>query len=218
MNRSFPSVLTLALTIAAVAAFPATGPAAAATFSGSNNQEIPGGKLDLGTYIVRWTSTGVFCSLGAADAAGNLKIQISVGDPKGESLLVVDNGVVKPGDIIMKVSSDGAWTLTITKADPASAVALPQSLAGGEKARVLSKPFKATAGNLAVTYAYHGVPRGTGTIAICDVATGQYLLAGMLPAGRASGEMSVKVPAAGVFIAKTVFPLNSGGGEVKISQ
>jgi hypothetical protein len=40
----------------------------------------------------------------------------------------------------------------------------------------------------------------------------------MMYAGKTSGKFEVQVPAAGVYIAKTTFPLVSGGGEVTIAK
>jgi len=40
----------------------------------------------------------------------------------------------------------------------------------------------------------------------------------MMDAGKTSGKFGVQVPAAGVSIAKTAFPLASGGREVTIAK
>ena len=40
----------------------------------------------------------------------------------------------------------------------------------------------------------------------------------MMSAGNTSGGWTMTLPEAGVYIAQTIFPLASGGGEVKLSQ
>jgi hypothetical protein len=98
-------------------------------------------------------------------------------------------------------------------------VTLPQTLSGAELKAVVSKPFNAGAGPLKVTYAYKGTATGTGTIKICDVSTGKFLTVNnMMHAGKASGEFSINIPAAGVYVAQTRFPLRSQGGDVTLSK
>ena len=113
----------------------------------------------------------------------------------------------------------GGWAMTLTKVEAAGAEALPQVLAGTERETVVSKPFKAAAGILTMTYKYKSKSKGTGTLTVVDVATGKTVpMRQMMSAGKDGGGFDLQLPAAGVYIAQTAFPLASGGGEVKLSQ
>jgi len=189
------------------------------TITGKDQQTIPAIKLDLGVYAFKWSSTSDFLSLTVNAAAGGALGVLSLADPSGENLFAVDGERVKPGAMQLEVSSSGPWTITITKADAASAVALPQTLSGAEMKTIVSKPFKANAGPLRASYAYKDSPRGTGTLGIFNVITGkQVVVKGMMVAGKISGELGFDVPAAGVYIAKTTFPLGSKGGDVTLGK
>jgi len=87
---------------------------------------------DLGAYIFNWTSAGPFMSITASDAANSALGVISLREAKGEYLFVVNNEIVKPGPVKLEVATDGAWTITITKAEASAAVVLPQTLSGAE--------------------------------------------------------------------------------------
>lgn len=175
-------------------------------------------RFDLGTYTFNWTSVGAMMGITIRDATDKSICVMSLADPNGHDLFSVDNDQVKAGDVKLQVSSDAAWTVKIEKVDGSSSAALPQVLTAEELKDAISKPFKLEAGKLTVSYAYKAAPKGTGTIQICDVATAKLLNGGLMYAGKVSGTLEIKVPSAGVYIARTTFPLASGGGEVKIAQ
>jgi hypothetical protein len=78
---------------------------------------------------------------------------------------------------------------------------------------------QANAGSLKVAYVYKGSPSGTGTVSIYNVSTGsQVVVKGMMDAGRLSGDWDVDVPSAGVYIAKTTFPMGCKGGDVTLGK
>jgi hypothetical protein len=189
------------------------------TLKGAETQTAKGVKLAAGAYVFRRTAGDGFATFTVNDGAGS-PVYVNMLDAFTETfLLIVDGNPVKPGDFAIEIDGTGAWTVTLTKAVGEGAAALPAVLAGAERTTVVSKPFKAVAGTLNISYSYKGEPTGTGTLTICDVATGKALpMTKMMYAGNASGGFTVPVAAAGVYIAQTLFPLKSGGGEVKIAQ
>jgi hypothetical protein len=140
-------------------------------------------------------------------------------DLSNTSLVIVGAELFKPDDGVFEVDGINPWTVTVTRAEAAGAEALPQVLAGTERATIVSQPFKAAAGNLVMSYVYKAAPKGTGTLTICNVATGKTVrMSKMMYAGKTSGGWTMTLQEAGVYIAATTFPLGSGGGEVKLSQ
>jgi hypothetical protein len=188
------------------------------TVTGVNDQTSPAIPFGAGVYVFNWTSTGGFMGITLKDANDQGVLVLSLGGPNGQDLCDVGTDQVKPGDLKLEVSSDAAWTLKIEKVDASGPAALPQALLGEEMKIVISKPFALDAGTIGVSYTYKSAPKGTGTMSIYNVSTGQGLNTGMMYAGKTSGKFDVKVPTAGVYIAKTAFPLASGGGEVTISK
>jgi hypothetical protein len=186
--------------------------------TGANDQVSPAIRFDTGAYVFTWTGTGGFVGITLTDAGDNTLNVLAVSGANGHDLFSVDNDQVKAGDIKLQVTSDAAWTVKIEKVDGSSSAALPQVLTAEEMKDAISPPVRLEAGTLTVSYTYKAAPKGTGTIQICDVATGKRLNGGLMYAGKVSGTLEIKVPSAGVYIARTTFPLASGGGEVKIAQ
>jgi hypothetical protein len=174
-------------------------------------------RLSAGAYLI--TSTGGGGLVTFTVKQGDAPVYVTMFNPSNQAdLFSVGDTTVKAGAATFEVSGIEAWTVTVTRVDGAGAGMLPQVLSAAEMNAAISKPFKAAAGNLSVAYTYKGKPKGTGTILICDITTGKMLQTPMMYAGRDTGTLTVPVPAAGVFIALTRFPLASGGGQVKISQ
>jgi hypothetical protein len=216
---------SLNLAILAGAASAQTGKATVATkenvttVSGDKDQESSPIKFEIGTYVFNWSCKGSALGLVLNDPNGDTAGVILISEPQsGMELFPVDNDSVKPGSLTLVMTSDGPWTITITKQDAATQTELPLTLSGAELKSVISKPFKAKAGKIKVKYAYKTAPEGTGTLRICNTATGAGLLTDVMWAGKAAGEFEVSVPAAGAFISQTTFPLASGGGDVTLSQ
>ena len=208
---------------------PAAAPAAGApasvstsgtttTVTGTNDWTSPAMPFGAGVYVFNWTSTGGFMGITLKDVHDQTLLVLAIGGPNGQDLCDVGNDQVKPGDLKVEVSSDAAWTLKVEKVDASSPAALPQVMSGEELKVAISKPFALDAGTIAVNYTYKSAPKGTGTMGIYNVSTGQGLNTGMMYAGKTSGKFDVKVPAAGVYVAKTTFPLASGGGDVTIAK
>jgi hypothetical protein len=189
------------------------------TIKGTDTQTSPTVKIVEGVYIVSRIAGEGYMNITVKDPADEIIHMMYFNIPNGTYLLIVNSNPVKPGDVVFEVMGEGAWTVTVIKADGSSAVALPQVLSGAELISAVSKPFKAAAGNLAMSYTYKSAPEGTGTLTICDVVTGKTLpMSKMMYAGQISGGWNMTIPAAGVYIAETTFPKASGGGEVKLSQ
>lgn len=211
--------------ITATASAPASEPQAAVstaggvlTVKGTDAQSTPALKLAIGAYVIGRTAGEGFMSINVKDKADNIVHTAIFNEARGSYLLPVDDNIVKQGDLVFEIMGTGAWTVIIAKPDPATAVSLPQTLTGPEMTDAVSKPFKAAAGKLTVSYAYKAKPKGTGTLIVLEVATGRSLDTGFIYAGRESGSLEVVIPTAGVYIAQTGFPLASGGGEVKLGQ
>jgi len=189
------------------------------TLKGTENQNSPTVNMSQGAYIVRRTSGEGFMSITVKGGADKTYHTTFFSDPNGAYLLIAGSALFPPGDVFFEVIGMDAWTVTITKVDPATAVALPQTLAGAEMKNSISQPFQAAAGELVMTYAYKSAPKGTGTLTICDVVTGKTIpMKQMMYAGKISGGWNMTIPAAGVYIAEATFPRASGGGEVKLTQ
>lgn len=228
MKLRIPTVLTALFVLAAItatASAPASEPQAAVstaggviTVKGTDAQLTPALKLAIGAYVIGRTAGEGFMSISVKDKADNIVQTAILNEAKGSYLLPVDENVVKQGDLVFDIMGMGAWTVTIVKPDPATAAALPQILTGPEMTDAVSKPFKAAAGKLTVSYAYKAKPKGTGMLIVLELATGRSLNTDFMYAGRESGGFEVVVPTAGVYIAQTGFPLASGGGEVKLGQ
>jgi hypothetical protein len=228
MKLRITTVLTALIVLAAItatASAPASEQQAAVstaggviTVKGTDAQSTPALKLAIGAYVIGRTAGEGFMSISVKDKADNIVHTAILNEAKGSYLLPVDDTVAKQGDLVFEIMGTGAWTVTIAKPDPATAVSLPQNMTGPEMTDAVSKPFKAAAGKLAVSYAYKAKPKGAGSLIILEVATGLSLDTGFIYAGRESGSLEVVIPAAGVYIAQTGFPLASGGGEVKLGR
>jgi hypothetical protein len=189
------------------------------TIKGADTQTSPTVKISEGVYVVSRIAGEGYINITIKDPADEIIHMMYFNSPKGTYLLIVNNDPVKPGDVVFEVMGEGAWTLTVTKVDGSSAIALPQVLSGAELTSAVSQPFKAAAGNLVMSYTYKSEPTGTGTLTICDVVTGKTIpMSKMMYAGQISGGWTMTIKAAGVYIAETTFPKASGGGEVKLSQ
>lgn len=189
------------------------------SIKGNETQTTAPAKFAAGAYVVRRTAGEGFMSIAVKDTAGNILFTTFFSNPAGTFLLIVGSEMVKAGDLIFEIMGTAAWTVTLTKAEASGAVALPQVLSAAEMTNAVSKPFKAAAGTLTISYTYKSVPKGTGTLTVCDIATGKTLpMREMMYAGKISGGFSVPVASAGIYIAQAGFPLGSGGGEVKIVQ
>jgi hypothetical protein len=173
-------------------------------------------KIAAGVYLVTSSPDTTFVSLTLTQ--NGAPAWVNIFSQSESDLIVVDGNTIKAGDATFEGDGVDTWALTIAKVDGSGAGAVPVVLTAAEMKNAISKPFKAAAGDLNVTYAYKAEPRGTGTLLIGDVATGKLLRTGMMTAGKSAGTLTVAVPAAGTFIAMTRFPLGSGGGEVKIAQ
>jgi hypothetical protein len=188
------------------------------TLTGTEKKTAPA-NLSGGAYILRRTAGEGFLSITIQDKAGAPLYTNFLNDLVSADLVVVGGGLIKPGDVVIEVDGMSAWTVTLTKVEAPGAVALPQVLAGAERAVVICKPFKASAGSLVMSYTYKAAPKGTGTLTICNIATGQTVpMSQMMTAHKVSGGWTMTLPEAGVYVAQTIFPLASGGGEVKLSQ
>jgi hypothetical protein len=228
MKFKIPTVLIALIFLAAItatASAPASESQAAVstagnviTVKGTAAQSTSPLKLAAGAYVVGRTAGEGFMSITVKDKAGNIVHTTFFNDARGSYLLHVDENVLKQGDLIFEIMGMGAWAVTIVKPDMATAATLPQTLTGPEMTQAVSKPFKAAAGKLTVSYAYKAKPTGTGTLWIVEIATGRSLNPGYMYAGRESGGFEIVIPTAGVYIAQTGFPLGSGGGEVKLGQ
>ena len=186
------------------------------TGTGEATREI---ELATGVYTVTWSTSAELMSVSLNDSAGEAITVFGLGGPKGAELFAIDGEAVKPGKMKLEVESTAAWTVTIVKAVAAGAVALPQTLTGPALGTVISKAFKADAGTLKVAYTYKSEPKGTGSLRMYDAATGKNVAVdAVMYAGNAAGELEVRVPAAGVYVASTTFPLGSGGGDVRLKQ
>ena len=203
-------------TPAAVGGVAISGSTTTITGTGQATHEL---EFARGVYAVTWSTPGTVMSVSVSDAADDVVTVFGLGGPKGSELFAVDGETVKPGKLKMEAGSMEAWTVTIVKLGTAGAGALPQTLSGAVLESAISKAFKAGAGPLKVAYAYKSEPKGTGTLRICDVATGKNMpVDHVMFAGNASGEFEVNVPAAGVYVACATFPLGSNGGEVSLKQ
>jgi len=189
------------------------------TLKGTENQNSPTVNMSQGAYIVRRTSGEGFMSITVKGPEDKIFHTTFFSDPNGAYLLIVGSALFPPGDVFFEVIGMGSWTLTLTKVDPSTAVALPLVITGAEMKSALSQPFKAVPGELVMTYVYKNAPKGTGTLTICDVVTGKTIpIKQMMYAGKISGGWNMTIPAAGIYIAETTFPKASGGGEVKLTQ
>jgi hypothetical protein len=202
---------------AAAASVTTAGPVT--TIAGASDQAAPPMHFGTGAYIFTWTGTGAFVGVSVDDSNDKPVAVLSLAGPNGQDLFAVNDDDVKPGDLKVKVSSDAAWTLKIEKVQASSATPLPQTLTADELKIAVSQPFKLEAGKpLLVNYTYKSTPKGTGTIQVVDVTTGKRLNGGLMYAGKQSDTLEMQVAAGGVYIARTTFPLASGGGDVKIAQ
>jgi hypothetical protein len=189
------------------------------TLKGTENQNSPTVAMSQGAYIVRRTAGEDFMSITVKGGEDAIYHSTFFSEPDGSYLLIVGSKILPPGNVFFEGMGMGAWTVTITKVDPSTAVALPLVISGAELKTAISKPFKAAAGELVMTYAYKSEPEGTGTLTVCDVVTGKTIpMSQMMYAGNISGGWNIPIPAAGVYIAEATFPKTSGGGEVKLSQ
>lgn len=189
------------------------------TIKGNESQSATGIKLAEGVYVVRRTAGEGYIGITVKASDESLIHATFFEAPTGTYMLAVMNHYIKPGGVIFEIQAYEPWTLTITKAEAAQTATLPQVLSSAERASAVSKPFKASAGKLTVSYTYKSGPKGVGTISICDIAKGMPLpVTSFMPAGKTSGSFTVAVATAGIYIAQTDFPLGSGGGEVKIAQ
>jgi hypothetical protein len=188
------------------------------TLKGAETQNSSAIKFAAGVYIIARTSGEGFISFTVKDKADEPVHSTFFNEAKGAYLLPINENPVKAGEYALEIMGTGAWTVTVARAQAGGASALPLIVSGAEMTQAVSKPFRAAAGKLAVTYVYKNANQGTGTLSIYDVATGKALPGGLMYAGQKSGTLEVPVPAAGVYIAQTGFPLASGGGEVKIIQ
>ena len=189
------------------------------TIKGNETQKAAGIKLVEGVYVVRRTAGEGYIGITVNAADGTFVDGTFFNDPNGTYMLAVMSHFIKPGGVIFEIKAYESWTLTVTKAEAAGAVALPQVLSSAEMTSAVSKPFKASAGKLTVSYTYKNGPKGVGGISICEIATGMPLpVTSFMPAGKTSGSFTVDVAAAGIYVAQTNFPLGSGGGEIKIAQ
>jgi hypothetical protein len=189
------------------------------TISGEKDQPIPPIKFEQGSYVFNWDCKGSRMTLVLNSSGENAAGVMSINElQNGCQLFAVDNALVKPGELTFAVTSDGSWTIKVTKQTSEGAAELPQTLSANELKSVVSKPFAAKTGKIKIKYAYKGLPKGTGTLRLCDVKTGAAVPSGMIFAGKASGEIEMDIPATGIYIAQTTFPLASGGGDVTLSQ
>lgn len=226
-RNSWIALVTCALVTAATArSLPAASGQKAAgspagnviTLKGTEKQTAPA-NLTAGAYILSRAAGGGFLTITIKSKTDEVLYTTFFNDLADTNLVIVGGALFKPGDVVFEVGGMNPWTVTVTKADAAAAVALPQVLSGAERAVVVSQPFKAAAGNLVMSYAYKAAPKGTGTLTICNIATGKTVpMSKMMYAGKVSGGWTMTLPEAGVYIAETTFPLASGGGEVKLSQ
>jgi hypothetical protein len=225
-NRWVAPVMCGLVMAALLGALPAdSGQKSAASVSGNvitlkgTEKQTATGNLSAGAYILRRAAGEGFLSVTIKDKADAVLYTNFFSDLSNTNLVIVGNELFKPGDVVFEVDGINPWTVTITKAEASAAVALPQVLSGAERAVVVSQPFKALAGNLVMSYTYKAAPKGTGTLTICNIATGKTVpMSKMMYAGKTSGGWTMTLPEAGVYIAETTFPLASGGGEVKLSQ
>jgi hypothetical protein len=225
-NRWVAPVMCGLVMAAMLGALPAgAGQKSAASVSGNvitlkgTERQTATGHLSAGAYIVRRTAGEGFLGFTIKDKADAVLYTNFLNDLSNTSLVIVGGELFKPGDVVFEVDGINPWTVTVTRAEASAAVALPQVLAGAERATVVSQPFKAAAGDLVMSYTYKAAPKGTGTLTICNIATGKTVpMSKMMYAGKTSGGWTMTLPEAGVYVAATIFPLGSGGGEVKLSQ
>jgi hypothetical protein len=211
------AALAAAVVMLSVAAFAAAPPVAApvsTTLRGTGNQTPAPVKLTQGVYVVTWSGKTDMMIM-ATGAGSDVPAMLSATEASGTCLFAVDGVSWKAGNTTFDVTTEGAWTVTLTKV-VGPGVALPQTLSSTGAADVISAPFKAAAGKLAVKYAYTGTPQMMGGIGIFDIVTGKVLPSPNLL--DASGTAQVSVAAPGVYVAQAYLPMGATGETLTISQ
>lgn len=234
MNRAFLRVglaaalvaAVVTLCVAAFAAAPVPAPSSTAmprsagnetpatTLRGRGDQTSAPIKLAQGVYVVTWSGKQGMMIMAASDTS-SVPAMLSATEASGTCLFAVDGVTWKTGNTKIEVTTEGAWTVTFTKA-VGPGVALPQTLSSAGAANVVSTPFKVAAGKLSVKYAYKGTPLMMGGIGIFDIATGKGLPAPNLL--DVSGTVEIPVTAAGVYVAQAYLPMGATGEDLTIRQ
>jgi hypothetical protein len=188
------------------------------TAGGSEDQIIKGIKLGEGVYAVNWSGSGTFVSFSLTDINGNGGADIPKGRTSGERLLIVDDSTVLPGDFTLMVASDSDWVINIFRPDTSTPSLLPLAVSCGEPDGAVTKPFRAHAGDLKISYTLSRTPYGTGHVDVYDVNTGRSFYTRPITDGAVAGQSIAIVPADGVYIAQVTLPEGASYADITISQ
>jgi len=185
---------------------------------GSGDQLIKGIRLGEGVYTVNWSGSGTFVSLSLTDMDGNGGADISKGRISGEKLLTVDGSTVLSGEFTLMVASDSDWVINISRPDTSSPSSLPQVVSCGELDGAVTRPFRAHAGIIRISYTLSRMPYGTGHVDIYEVSTGRPFYTRPITGGATVGQSTAEAPSDGVYIAQVTLPEGASYGDITISQ
>lgn len=188
------------------------------TARGSGNQLIKGIRLGEGVYTINWSGSGTFASFSLTDIDGNGGADISKGRMSGEKLFIVDGDTMLPGDLTLMVASDSDWIINISRPDTSSPSPLPLAVSCSEQDGAVTKPFRAYAGDLKISYTLSRTPYGTGHVDVYDANTGRSFYTRPITDSAVAGQSIAIVPADGVYIARVTLPEGASYGDITISQ
>lgn len=126
------------------------------TVKGSEDQLARGIRLREGVYTIKWSGSGTYVSFSLTDIDGNGGGDISKGRASGERLFIVDSSSVLPGNFTLMAISDSDWAVSIARPDTSSPSTLPLFVSCSELDGAVTKPFRAHAGNIKISYASPG--------------------------------------------------------------
>jgi len=189
------------------------------TITGYKSQTATGIQLNQGVYVVQSsTSDGTALTATLVDSSYNDINLLSAGSTSGNKLIVVDNSAIYAGQASLDVTSDGHWTVTLTKQEFSSAASLPQSMTGSSSSEMVSTPFTASSGNLDISYTMSTAPGQDVYVNIYNVENGQTFYVFPMKANSQEGQITATVPTDGVYIAEVDLPTIVQYCHVTISQ
>jgi hypothetical protein len=186
--------------------------------TGYQTQTVTGFSLDQGVYVAQSSGDGKLLTANVVDSNNNAVNLLPVGITNSKKLVVVDGSSIYSGNATLDVTSDGDWSVTLTKQEAESASSLPQTMSGYVSGGLITAPFTASAGNIVISYTLSTTPGYDGYVNIYNIADGQSFYVFPLKKDAQEGQITAIVPENGVYIAEAVLAAGEQYGDITISQ
>jgi len=188
------------------------------TIKGYQDNTATGIQLNQGVYVVQSSGDGSALTATLVDSGYNGIALLNTGSTSGKKLVVVNDISVFAGNATLEVTSDGSWTVTIAQQEADYATSLPQEMSGDSSSELVSAPFKASAGNIVISYTLSMTPLQDSYVNIYNIVNGQTFYVFPLKKNAQEGQITAIVPSDGVYIAEIDLPAGSSYGDITISQ